>query len=47
MKNETLRKRLKIDDKNYPMASIIIRETIKSGLIKESEKPKEYIPIWA
>jgi hypothetical protein len=23
------------------------KETIKRNLIKESEKPKEYIPIWA
>jgi predicted HTH transcriptional regulator len=47
MKNETLRQRLSINASNYPAASAIIKETIKRNLIKESEKPKEYIPIWA
>lgn len=47
MTNATLRERLGIGEKNYPAASTIIRETIKKGLVKESEKSKEYIPIWA
>ncbi|MBU3924403.1 putative DNA binding domain-containing protein [Patescibacteria group bacterium] len=47
MTNATLRERLGIGEKNYPAASIIIRATIKKGLIKESEKSKEYVPIWA
>ncbi|MDD4409170.1 MAG: ATP-binding protein [Candidatus Pacebacteria bacterium] len=47
MTNTTLRERLGIGEKNYPAASAIIRETIKKGFIKESEKPKEYVPIWA
>lgn len=47
MTNTTLRDRLGIGEKNYPTASAIIRATIEKGLIKESEKPKEYIPIWA
>lgn len=47
MTNSTLRGRLGIGEKNYPTASAIIRATIERKLIKESEKPKEYVPIWA
>lgn len=47
MTNSTLRERLGIGEKNYPAASAIIKATIEAGYIKESEKPKEYIPIWA
>ena len=47
MTNATLRERLSIGDKNYPAASAIIKAAIKKGLIKESEKTKEYVPIWA
>lgn len=47
MTNATLRKRLGIGKKNYPAASTIIRSTIQKKLIKQSEKPKEYVPIWA
>ena len=47
MTNKTLRGRLGIGDANYPSASKIIADTIKKGFIKESEKPKEYVPIWA
>lgn len=47
MTNATLRERLGIGEKNYPAASAIIRVTIEKKLIKESEKPKEYVPIWA
>jgi hypothetical protein len=47
MTNATLRERLGIGEKNYPAASAIIKSAIASGFIKESEKPKEYIPIWA
>lgn len=47
MTNTTLRERLGIGDKNYPAASAIIKATIQKRLIKESEKPKEYVPIWA
>ena len=46
MTNSTLRERLGIGEKNYPAASAIIKATIVKGLIKESEKPKEYVPIW-
>jgi len=47
MTNTSLRGRLGIDEKNYPMASKIIKSTIEKGLIKESDKPKEYVPWWA
>lgn len=47
MTNATLRERLCIGEKNYPAASAIIKATIQKRLIKESEKPKEYVPIWA
>ena len=47
MTNSTLRDRLGIGEKNYPAASVIIKSTIEKKLIKESEKPKEYVPIWA
>jgi len=47
MTNATLRERLGISESNYPAASAIIKATIQRELIKESEKPKEYVPIWA
>ncbi len=47
MTNASLRERLNIGEKNYPAASIIIKATIGKGLIKESEKPREYVPVWA
>ena len=49
MTNTSLRERLKIDKKNYPMASRIIRDTIDVGLIKQaggSRKDAKYIPFW-
>lgn len=42
-----LRERLGIGERNYPTASVIIRLTIQRSLIKESERPKEYIPWWS
>ena len=53
MTNESLRKRFAIEDKNYPMASRIISDTINEGLIKpydpenQSRKYAKYIPCWA
>ncbi len=50
MTNATLRERLKIDKKNYPMASRIIRDTIAAGLLKPaggSRKDAKYAPFWA
>jgi len=51
MTNETLRKRLNIEDKNYPTASKIIADTINAGLIRLDENSKsrkfaQYIPNW-
>ncbi len=52
MTNASLRERFDIADHNYPMASKIINETIKSGLVKlfdaaVSNKQRSYVPIWA
>lgn len=53
MTNASLRKRLNIDDKNYPMASRIIRDTMDADLIKPhaqtsgSKKDAKYVPFWA
>ncbi|WP_231961667.1 ATP-binding protein [Urechidicola croceus] len=53
MTNQSLRERFGISEKNYSMASRIIAEGIKSGLIKDfdpessSKKHAKYIPFWA
>jgi len=53
MTNSSLRERFNISEKNYSMASRIIAEGIKSGLIKDadpessSKKHAKYIPFWA
>lgn len=47
MTNKTLRERLNIPESNYPAASKIISITVKKWLIKEWERPKEYVPWWA
>ena len=47
MSNASLRLRFGIDDKNYPQASRIIRQTIEDRLITEHENSKTYIPYWA
>ena len=50
MNNQSLRARLGIEDKNYPMASRIIKDTLKENLIKEenpdSGSRHNYIPYW-
>jgi hypothetical protein len=46
MTNESLRERFGIEKQNYSIASRIISETLRAGKIKESEKPREYIPFW-
>ena len=51
MNNQSLRARLGIEDKNYPMASRIIKDTLDAKLIKE-ENPDggarhNYVPYWA
>lgn len=52
MSNATFRKRLGIEDSNYPMASRIIRDTIDVDLIKPhgqglSKRDATYVPFWA
>ncbi len=53
MTNATLRKRLGIDDQNYPIASRIISDTMESGLIRlqdpetRSNRSRRYVPYWA
>lgn len=52
MTNQSLRDRFGIDEKNYPMASRIISDSIESGLIKDydpdnkSKKYAKYVPFW-
>jgi len=53
MSNQSLRERFNIEEKNYPMISRIISDTLSEGLIKESDpnnkskKYTKYVPIWA
>jgi len=53
MTNATLRRRLGIDDQNYPMASRIIKDTTDQGLIRlydpenKSNRTRKYIPFWS
>jgi len=53
MTNQSLRNRFKIENKNYPIASRIIRDALTDGVIKEddpqskSRKYASYIPFWA
>lgn len=52
MTNQSLRQRFGIEEQNYPMASRIISDTIKEGLIKDydieskSKKYAKYVPYW-
>ena len=53
MTNTSLRERFAIKDKNYPMASRIIADTIEAGLLRKadpeskSKKNARYVPFWA
>jgi len=53
MSNQSLRQRFNISDKNYPMASRIIADTLNAGLVKpadpesKSKKYAFYVPFWA
>lgn len=53
MTNQTLRERFAIEDKNYSIASRIIRDAIDAGVVKEidpdnkSRKYAGYLPFWA
>jgi predicted HTH transcriptional regulator len=52
MTNQSLRGRFGIDEKNYPMASRIIADTIERGLVRDydpeskSRKYAKYVPFW-
>ncbi len=52
MTNASLRERFQIEENNYPIASRILSETIKSNLIKDadpnnkSKKHSRYVPFW-
>jgi predicted HTH transcriptional regulator len=52
MTNQSLRERFGIDEKNYPMASRIISDTIQAELIRDydpdskSRKYAKYVPFW-
>ena len=50
MTNGSLRARLRIDQKNYPIVSRIIRDTIEAKLIRQAggtRKDARYVPSWA
>ncbi len=53
MTNATVRARFKIEERNYPLASKIIKETLENGLVKlsnpegKSKKEMSYLPFWA
>jgi ATP-dependent DNA helicase RecG len=47
MTNASLRERFGIESKNYPMVSRVIKETLKTGVIKAVEATKTYLPFWA
>jgi hypothetical protein len=47
MSNATLRKRLGIEDKSYPMAWRIIKAAIEANLIKPHVEGATYVPFWA
>lgn len=53
MTNQSLRERFQIEEHNAAIASRILKETLKEGLIKEddpesnSRKYKKYIPYWS
>lgn len=50
--NASIRERFKIAEKNYPMASNIIADTVKAGLVKpfdpknKSKRYSYYVPFW-
>ncbi len=53
MTNQSLRERFKIDSRNYPMVSKVIKDAIENGMIKEfdpenkARRYTKYIPFWA
>jgi ATP-dependent DNA helicase RecG len=47
MTNSTLRSRFRIENKNYPMVSRIIKDTLNEKIIKYGETSRTYVPFWA
>ena len=53
MTNATLRKRFSITDANYPLASKVLQDALKDGLVKpydpdnHSRRHSRYVPFWA
>lgn len=47
MTNQTLRERFDMVKKSYPVISRLIRESIASGLVKEYDNSRMYVPFWA
>jgi ATP-dependent DNA helicase RecG len=53
MSNVSLRERLRVEKKNYSVISRIISDTIRDGLVKQSnpestsKKLARYVPFWA
>lgn len=49
MTNQTLRERFNIDEKNYPIVSRIISDSVEARLIKSYDpenKSRKYVPFW-
>ncbi|MDR0305538.1 MAG: hypothetical protein LBI42_01740 [Chitinispirillales bacterium] len=52
MTNQTLRERFEVEEKNYPMISRLIKETVLAGFIKEEDpeskakRHTKYLPFW-
>jgi len=52
MTNQSLRERFEVEERNYPMVSKIIKETIEAGFIKEDDpenkakRYSKYLPFW-
>jgi len=52
MTNQTLRERFEVEEKNYPVVSKVIKETILAGFIKEEDSENKakryskYLPFW-
>ena len=52
MTNKSFRERMGVEEKNYPMVSIVIREAVNRGLIKvgtpegTNRRDVAYIPSW-
>lgn len=52
MSNSSLRRRFGLSDKQYPQASIVIREAMEKGLIRpldeeQGNRNARYVPFWA